>query len=81
MAGSADFLLMHKGKYVPRKEWLLTIEDKERALAMRQVTKQEELTRITKPLESVTVVPYQTTHGHVTRWGWWLSPWASHSTR
>ena len=50
---------MHKGKYVPRKKWLLTREDWERALAIIHVAKQEELTRETMslvPVDPMTVV-------------------------
>ena len=50
-----DFLPVARGKYIPRKEWLLSREQREVALARRHCAKGEELTRGTKEL--VPLVP------------------------
>ena len=45
-----DFLPVRHGNYKPRKEWLLTQEEREKALAKRHLAAQEVMTRGTKHL-------------------------------
>ena len=57
-----DFMPVQPGKYQPRAEWLLTMEQREKALAKRHRAKGEELARGTKdhtPLVPGTVVLVQ----------------------
>ena len=67
-----DFIPVVRGNYVPRKEWLLTQQDREVVLARQHEVKQEELSKSTKtlvPLEVGTVVCLQNQHGpHKQRW-------------